>query len=322
MAASRNKKSSDLPSRVDAFLAERVNPEGSVCVGLSGGCDSVVLLHLVAKSRFAANLSAIHINHGLSPNADFWQRHCVEYCAALGVPLKIHHVEVDRASGEGLEASARRARYTAFAQTGAEVLLLAQHRGDQAETVLFNLLRGAGVPGGAAIPVERDYRGVRILRPLLSVSRTEIESYAEAQGLAWVDDESNVDQRFSRNFLRHEVLPILASRFPGVESCLAQAAGNFAEALTLLDDLAAQDWAFVANGNTAQIKHLRRLSADRIKNLLRFRLRQLGWRTPDAPRLAEFVRQLLEAAPDRHPSLLLPDGEMRLAGGVLTWKAK
>ena len=322
MAASRNKQSLDLLSRVDAFLAKRVISGSRLCVGLSGGCDSVVLLHLLAKGRFAAQLSAIHVHHGLSPNADTWRAHCVAYCREMGVPLGVSHVDVDRAGREGLEAAARRARYAAFADNGADVLLLAQHRGDQAETLLFNLLRGAGVVGAAAIPVEREFRGMRVLRPLLSVSRAEIEAYAREQGLSWVNDESNGDISFSRNFLRHEILPTLADRFSGAESGLAQAAENFAEALILLDDLAIQDWASIAIGNDAQMKLLRHLSAERIKNMLRYRLRLLGWRTPDAPRLAEFVRQLLQAGPDRHPALILPDGEMRVAQGRLIWIAK
>ncbi len=246
----------------------------------------------------------------------------MDYCNVLGIPLIVRHVQVERASGEGLEAAARRARYAAFAECGADFLLLAQHRGDQAETLLFNLLRGAGVVGAAAIPVEREYRGIRVLRPLLSISRAEIEAYAREHGLSWVDDESNADISFSRNFLRHEILPALADRFPSVESGLAQAAENFAEASVLLDELAALDWKHVALGEEVQIKHLRQLSAERIKNMLRFRLRQLGWRTPDAPRLAEFVRQLRRAGPDRHPALVLPDGEMRVAQGRLTWMAK
>ena len=322
MAATRNKRSPDLPSRIDAFLAERVNPDGQLCVGLSGGCDSVVLLHLLAKSRFATQLSAIHVHHGLSLNADAWQAHCIAFCNELCVPLVVRHVEVPRASGDGLEAAARRARYEAFAESGADFLLLAQHRGDQAETLLFNLLRGAGVVGAAAIPVERAFRRIRVLRPMLSISRAEIEAYANAQGLSWVDDESNADISFSRNFLRHEILPALADRFPGVESGLAQAAENFAEASALLDELAEQDWTHVSLGDDVQIKQLRQLSAERIKNMLRFRLRQLGWRTPDAPRLAEFVRQLRQAGPDRHPSLALPDGEMRVAQGRLSWTSK
>ena len=322
MAATRNKRSPDLPSRVDAFLAERVTPDSRLCVGLSGGCDSVVLLHLLAKSRFSAQLSAIHVHHGLSLNADAWRAHCLAFCNELGLPIVVRHVEVDRGSGEGLEAAARRARYAAFAECDAEFLLLAQHRGDQAETLLFNLLRGAGVVGAAAIPVERKYLGKRVLRPLLSVSRAEIEAYAKEYGLSWVDDESNADISLSRNFLRHEILPRLAARFPGAESGLAQAAENFAEASALLDELAAHDWKHVAIGEQAQIKQLRQLSAERIKNMLRFRLRQLGWRTPDAPRLAEFVRQLRQAGQDRHPALALPDGELRVAQGRLTWRSK
>ncbi len=322
MAASRNNRSSDLKTRIDAFLVERVAVGERICVGLSGGCDSVVLLHLLAAGTFRERLSAIHVHHGLSANADAWLAHCADYCVSLGVPLRVHHAHVDRSSREGLEAAARRARYAAFAECGADILLVAQHRGDQAETLLFNLVRGAGVIGAAAIPVERKTDRLRILRPLLGVPRAEVEDYAKAQGLSWVEDESNEDRAFSRNFLRHEILPVLAERFPGAEAGLAQAAENFAEAALLLDQLASLDWDGVADGQSATMRCLRELSPTRIKNLLRYRLRCLGWRVPDASRLNEFARQLRQAGPDRHPELILPEGAMRVAQGRLIWAAK
>lgn len=319
MAASRNSLSADLAHRVGEFLAARVGMQESLCVGLSGGCDSVVLLHLLAGLGYSGRLSAIHVNHGLSPHADRWARFCAEFCGQREIPLKIEIVSIDRQSGLGLEAAARAARYAAFADCAADCLLLAQHRGDQAETVLFNLLRGCGVTGAAAMPVERPLGRMRLLRPLLGVSRGELEAYALANGLRWIDDESNADTRLSRNFLRHDVLPGIVQRFPSAESALAQAAANFAEAGVLLDDLADQDWQVVADGEAATIKALRGLSLPRLKNLLRRRLRLAGWRVPVASRLDEFSRQLLTAAPDRHPELQLPEGVMRVVGGRLVW---
>lgn len=321
MAASRNKPFPDLPARVGEFLAARL-PEAvtRLCVGLSGGCDSVVLLHLLASSRWSGQLSAMHVHHGLSPNADRWADFCGHICGELGIPLKIAHVAVAENSPEGLEAAARGQRHAALAGCGAEVLLLAHHCGDQAETVLFNLLRGAGVTGAAGIPLARSAAGMTILRPLLDVSRASIESYAAAQGLSWIEDESNADQRFSRNFLRHSVMPGLVQRFPAAEAMLAQSAGHFAEADALLGDLASLDWLTVAaDGENAAMAALRTLSPLRLKNLLRWRLRVLGWRTPSASRLDEFARQLLSAGPDRHPSLDLPDGCMGVSGRHLRW---
>ncbi len=319
MAATRNKPSVDLPQRVGAFLAARLAPEERLTVGLSGGCDSVVLLHVLVALGQVGRLQAVHVHHGLSPNADAWAKFCVDYCHRLDVALFIRKVEVPIRSGLGLEAAARNARYAAFAETAGNNLLLAHHRGDQAETVLFNLLRGTGVAGAAGIPAERRQGGLRLLRPLLDVSRAELEAYALEAGLEWVEDESNQDRALTRNFLRHETLVALGLRFPGVESSLAQAAENFAEAHALLDELAELDWQQVGDGDAAQLAQLRQLSNSRLKNLLRYRLRALGWRAPVASRLDEFVRQLRTAAPDRHPELVLPDGKIRVAQRRLHW---
>lgn len=321
MAASRNRLPADLAQRVGEFLAARVGPGAGLAVGLSGGCDSVVLLHAVAQLGYRQRLQAIHVHHGLSPNADRWAAFCADCCAGLGIPLVIHRVAVDRDSGRGLEAAARAARYGVFAEAAADCLLLAHHRGDQAETVLFNLLRGAGVTGAAGMPAERPYGAKRLLRPLLDCSRAEIEAYARFHGLGWIDDESNRDTSFSRNFLRHEALVALSERFPMAESSLARAATHFGEAQALLDELAAADWLAVSRGDAASVPGLRALSPARVKNLLRHRLRALGWQVPVAGRLDEFVRQVFLAAPDRHPELALPDGRMIVARGLLHWRS-
>ena len=319
MAASRNKPSVDLLARVGDFLAARLAPAECLSVGLSGGCDSVVLLHLLSRLGFAGRLSAIHVHHGLSANADAWAQFCAHYCASLGVALNTCIVTVDRNNGLGLEAAARQARYRAFAESEAECLLLAQHRGDQAETVLLNLLRGAGVLGAAAMPLERSHGAQRLLRPLLGTSRHEIETYARANGLLWVEDESNGDTALTRNFLRHQVLTAVVQRFPAAETALAQAAANFGEAAGLLDELAELDWRLASDGEAARLTVMRTFSLPRLKNLLRYRLRQLGWQVPVASRLDEFARQLQVAAPDRHPELSLPDGKMRAGRGLLQW---
>ncbi|UCV23874.1 tRNA lysidine(34) synthetase TilS [Ferribacterium limneticum] len=318
MAATRNSLSADLRERVGVFLATRLQPDTHLWVGLSGGCDSVVLLHVLSRLGLG-RLSAIHVHHALSPNADAWAEFCAGYCKRLGVPLTIRHVAVDTSSGLGLEAAARAARYAAFAECTGGSLLLAQHRGDQAETVLLNLLRGTGVTGAAGMPVERQFGCLRLLRPLLDVSRAEIESYASAEGLAWITDESNADTSLTRNFLRHEVLAAISQRFPSAETSLAQAASHFAEAAGLLDDLAAHDWQLLSEGDAVHMRALRQLSLPRLKNLLRHRLRRLGWQVPVTSRLEEFARQLQSAAPDRHPELVLPDGKMRVARGLLHW---
>lgn len=319
MAASRNRLSTDLLSRVGRFLADHVT-DGRLALGLSGGIDSVVLLHLLSRLLPAGQFAAIHVNHGLSPNADRWVAFCRDRCASLNIPLSVVPVQVSPTGG-GIEAAARLARYQAFSDSGFATILLAQHRADQAETLLFNLLRGAGLHGAAAMRPAREHGALRILRPLLDVSKAEIRDYAQQHSLTWIDDESNDDRRFSRNFLRHEVLTAIAPRFPGGEAALARAATHFAEAADLLDELAENDWQDAADGDAARLEVLRQLSSARLKNLLRWRLRQLGWRVPDSERLTEFARQLLTAAVDRHPCLNLPEGTMRLSRGRLTWLA-
>lgn len=319
MAASKSSPSSRLLSRLQDCLAPRVNPVDRLCVGLSGGRDSVVLLHLLARLDFGARLSVLHVHHGLSPHAEAWAVFCAGFCEDLGVPLAIERVMVDGDSRLGLEAAARQARYGAFAACGADWLLLAHHQGDQAETLLFNLVRGAGITGAAGMPPQRRLGSLRLLRPLLDVPRADIEAYAAENKLAWIDDESNQDTGFSRNFLRHEILPVLEGRFPAASTCLAAATAHFAEADVLLSELAEADWQASSEGECLPLARLRYLSAPRLKNLLRHRLRYLGWRVPATRRLEEFVRQLLAAAPGTHPQLVLPDGEMRVQGRRLCW---
>lgn len=322
MAASRKLRQPEVPARLAEFLARRLPREARLCVGLSGGCDSVSLLHALVQCWPIAQISAVHVHHGLSPHADAWADFCVDLADSLAVPLALHRVTVDRCAGLGLEAAARTARYAVFAGQSCDALLLAQHRGDQAETVLFNLLRGSGLLGAAGMPSDRIEGGLRILRPLLSVTRLAIETYARDQGLSWVEDESNSDLQFSRNYLRHRTLPELAERFPGCEGALAGAAERFGEAQALLDELALQDWRLAADGDAARLAVLRTLSLPRLKNLLRYRLRLLGWQAPVANRLNEFARQLQVAGPDRHPELCLPAGRMFCRHGAVHWLAE
>ena len=192
-------------------------------VALSGGVDSVVLLHLV-KER---GVRAIHVHHGLSPNADAWAQFCRKLCRQWEVPLTIRRVRVAKA-GEGPEAAARAARYGVLKKSPFDVVFLAHHLDDQAETVLMNLLRGAGVAGARGMPAEGRFGGKRLLRPLLGVSRDDILAYAAAHGLQWVEDESNADETLTRNFVRRRLAPLIATRFPRWRESLARAARHFA----------------------------------------------------------------------------------------------
>jgi tRNA(Ile)-lysidine synthase len=276
---------------------------GRVLVGLSGGLDSVSLLHVLAGLRNADEssfrLSAVHVNHGISPHAEAWQNMCENFSAELAVPFEAVRVDVERDSKDGLEAAARRVRHTVFDGIDADVVMLAHHRDDQGETLLFNLLRGTGVAGAAAM-LERNGR---LLRPWLSIGRDAIAAYAERHKLLWCEDDSNADIRHSRNFLRHKVLPTIRERFPASNKNLAAAAGRFAEAQELLDELAVLD----LGGATAfpvDLGCLKQLEEARARNALRFLLDRHGVRIPSEGRLREGLRQLLEAAADRHPVIV------------------
>ncbi|MFN7087721.1 MAG: tRNA lysidine(34) synthetase TilS [Burkholderiales bacterium] len=323
MAGSRksrpvSRKAPDLVSRVAASLRGVVKPGERLVVGLSGGVDSMVLLDILSRiaQRRRFHLAALHVNHRISPHAARWAAFCRAVCRARGVPLRVVRVAVKR--GDSLEAAARAARYDALLSCKADGVVLAHNQDDQAETLLLQLLRGAGVKGLAAMPVAGGGQAAgarpatpRLLRPLLDVPRTAIEAYARARGLEWVEDESNADTYFLRNFLRHEVLPLLARRFPAYRATLARSARHFAEASQLLDELAAGDGAEYICDGALRVAGLRRLSPARARNLLRHFLARRGVIMPNAERLEEALRQSLTAKRDAAVRVDLGSHELR-----------
>jgi len=289
-----------LAVQVDAVLQRHVRRDSDLQIGLSGGIDSVVLLHvLVRQLRWPlTQLSATHVNHQLSPHAARWVAFCTRYCRRLGVPLRIAKVDVAR--GNSTEAAARAARYGVFASGGAELVVLAHNRDDQAETVLLQLLRGAGPRGLAAMPELKAAAGgmPAVLRPLLDVPRADIAAYARTQRLRWVEDESNRDRTYLRNFLRHDVMPVLLAKVPGADITLARAARHQAEASALLDVLAAQDLGDAAVTDRLLLAPLTALGVQRGRNVLRYFLRCHGVAMPDADHLDELLRQATTARRD------------------------
>ena len=223
--------------------------ERTLLVGLSGGMDSVVLLHALAMARSEprVGLRAIHVHHGLHIDADQWTGHCLRLCAVLGVPCVVEHVRVRRDSGRGLEGAARDARHAAFArqlQQG-ESLVLAHHQDDQAETVLLRLLRGSGSEGLAAMRRRRNFAEGLLLRPLLDLSRAQLLHYANLHSLAWVEDPSNDDDGPDRNFLRRQVLPLIRQRWPQAAATLSHSASLLSEDARLLGEEAGRRLASV-----------------------------------------------------------------------------
>ncbi|QWT45967.1 tRNA lysidine(34) synthetase TilS [Azospira inquinata] len=311
MAASRNRICTDpalgFPARLQALLGAGFPPGGRLWVGLSGGRDSVLQLALLREAAplLGFSLSAIHVHHGLSPRADAWADFCVRLCRDWELPLEVVRVQVAPQGGEGLEAAARRARYAAYQALDGDALALAHHQDDQAETLLLNLLRGAGVAGLAAMPPRRPLlrpgrTPLVLLRPLLDYPRAWIEDQLARRGLDWVEDESNGDARFSRNFLRRDVLPLLEQRF-SARTSLARAAAWAGEAETLLEELAAEDGARGASPDfpgTLSLAALQGLSGPRRRNLLRHWLHRQGGPRPEARTLAELEAQVLAYRPD------------------------
>ena len=315
-----------LSDNIDAALAGFFAGQPGVrrvVVALSGGMDSVVLLHALGRLRATgsclAELSALHVHHGLSPNADGWAQFCSDLCVDMNVALKIERVNVPRRNGEGLEAAARRCRHAAFTACDADAVALAHHRDDQAETVLLNLLRGAGVAGAAGMPAVRAQRnGPLLIRPLLDVAHAVLEAYAAEHGLRWIDDESNANRHFRRNFLRHDVLPALEDKFPGARQSLARAAGHFGDAAQLLDELAALDVAAVRQpSGRIGLAAFNGLAPARARNVLRAVWLEAGFRAPETRWVDEARRQL--AATDAHSETCVstPEGALHVYRGEL-----
>lgn len=297
-------------------------------VAFSGGLDSSVLLHLLAtlaRTETLPPLSAVHVHHGLQAAADAWPGHCQSVCDSLGVPLRIVRVQVQ--PGASLERAARDARYRAFADgTGAgEILLTGQHRDDQAETLLFRLLRGAGVRGLAAMPGARPLAAGYLVRPLLDVSLAELQAYAQDHRLAWIEDPSNVDLRFSRNYLRHQVFPRLTERWPQATARLARTAEHLSEAQGLLDELASIDLHIARQPSgfpwlalpSLALAPLSGLSEARQRNALRHWLSALT-RLPDSEHWAGWA-SLRDAKPDAQPVWSLADGQLQRCAERIWW---
>ena len=290
-------QSPELALHLDQFLLQHVKPGQYLLAAFSGGLDSRVLLQLLAEARprHGYTLEAVYVHHGLSPNADAWAEFCAAECHKLAVSFHCVHVQVDRQSGLGVEASARQARYAALHARKADHILLAQHQDDQAETLLLQLLRGAGIKGLSCMAVHDPAR--RLLRPLLEIPRTEIEAYARQAGLQWIEDESNLDTRYDRNFCRHEILPVLERRFPAARSTLARSAVHIAEAAELLDELAAMDAAgIIVDDRLLHVAGLGKLSGQRARNLLRWWLAMHGLPMPGVSRMREMLQQLQHAS--------------------------
>ncbi|MFI8417511.1 tRNA lysidine(34) synthetase TilS [Serratia sp. NPDC078593] len=297
-------------------FAQQLGTHRQWLVAFSGGLDSSVLLHLLVQLRSQRpelQLRAVHVHHGLSEFADRWVAHCQQQCANWHVPLVVQHVHVDRREG-GVEAAARHARYHAIHDTlrPGEVLLTAQHLDDQCETFLLALKRGSG-PAGLAAMAERSTLGeYPLLRPLLGFSRQQLEYYARQQQLSWIEDDSNQDARFDRNFLRLQILPLLNQRWPHFAAASARSASLCAEQENLLDELLAEQLqSLLDEQQSLAIEGLLHCSSARRFALLRRWIAQCGGTLPSRSQLQRLWNEVALARADAEPQLQLGTYQIR-----------
>lgn len=278
-------------------------------IAFSGGLDSCVLLDAMARLQSKQThwtCSAMHVHHGINPAADQWASFCQQFCADRGIECSIVYVDASPRTGESPEALARELRYQALAQIvePQHALLTAQHQTDQAETLLLQLMRGSGVSGLAAMPAKIPFSKGMLLRPLLDFTRSELQEYARQQQLNWVEDDSNQDCRYDRNYLRHHVMPLIENRWPSSSITLSRAARNMAEADGLLQELAAEDLSHVVlTDSSLNLELLARLSSARQRNLLRYWFRQQGVLMPSEQVLKQIQQQFLLAKEDSRPHI-------------------
>jgi len=293
-------------------------------VAYSGGLDSLVLLHALTQLRDSQatpfKLEAIHVHHGVNTCADDWVSHCQNTCEQLQVPLTVRYVKLEETRAS-LENQLREARYQIFAEllNGGDMLVLAHHADDQAETLLLRMLRGAGPQGLAGMPQQRALGKGRLLRPLLEFSRAELESYAQHHQLKWVEDDSNTDIRFDRNYLRHEVMPVLTRRWPHVRDTFARNAQVSSEAAVALDYFLERELRPVMalhQGGLA-CEWLQGFEPALQRNLLRGWLKKLGLPLSGAKHLQQIVDEVVAAVANGNPLLCWSGVEVRRFKGVI-----
>lgn len=302
-----------------AALTKVASPAKRFVVAFSGGMDSTVLLHALGSAAMDVPILAIHVDHGLQTDSDDWQAQCEQVAKDFGVEFLSERVHIAEFKAQGVEAAAREARYRVLSsqmQAG-DWVLSAHHRDDQAETLLLNLIRGGGPAGIAGIAAIRSFGVGFLARPLLPFSRDELRDYASLHELSWVEDPSNTDRRFDRNYLRHEVLPTLESRWPEAAKCLQRSSAIASDAAALLDDLAEIDAAaLIDREHSVRIdrlntKALLKLSIARQRNVLRYAIRRLNLPPPSAGHIERIFSEVLAAREDAEPMVRWPGVEVR-----------
>lgn len=298
---------------------KHISPSACLWIGYSGGLDSHVLLHALAtlkqQHKLTLVLRAVHFNHGWSQAAKAWEKHCDDICQTLNIPFVCQQIAAQPPRGESPEAFARRARYQAFSnylQPG-DYLLTGHQRDDQAETLLLQLFRGAGLKGLASMPDLTDFAQGYHWRPMLQYSRNDLLIYAKENQLSWIEDSSNQDERFNRNFIRHAIMPLLKKRWLNVEKTITRTAQHCAEANILLDHLAKTDLQNVQaeQPNMLSLKKLVHLKNEQLNNVLRYWLQQLKFSLPSQTQLQQIKQTVIHSVADANPCVICGDYVIR-----------
>lgn len=287
------------PSQLDGHL--------HYCIGLSGGIDSVVLLHLFHKIREIKPiiLSAIHVNHGISPNAKSWSEFCTKICQELEITFRISEVNVVKVGGEGLENSARKLRYQEYYNYDADVVILAHHQNDQIETMLSQIMRGSDLHNCAGMKEISHRKNKAFWRPLLSIKKSDLIQYTNENNISYINDESNQDIKYLRNFIRNKIMPELNQFDNNVENKLIRSIENIQYHVGLSDEFGKHDYDLCHETRGINKPKFVQLSPNRQLNLLSYMIRINNLPLPSHNKLVEFCRQVNTALLDRHPSLLL-----------------
>ncbi|MDO8344837.1 MAG: tRNA lysidine(34) synthetase TilS [Cellvibrio sp.] len=292
------------PEQLRTYLPAITSPSAIWWIGFSGGLDSTVLLHALAQLQLPVQLRALHINHQISANADAWHKQCADFCAQHSIPFHAEKVRVEN-TGKGIEDAARVARYSVFEKNLAatDYLLTAHHANDQAETLLLRLMRGTGPRGLASMASVRTLGAGLLARPLLYFTRAELETYALVHQLSWVDDESNLDDDYDRNFLRNQVMPLLHSRWPEFKRKWQQTAELCAQQETVMEEIAREDLVRAEPlaervGQSIELNALLGLSPARKQNVLRYWLRLINHTTPEQLHWQQIEQQIFGGRED------------------------
>ena len=294
-------------------------------IAYSGGVDSHVLLHTFSelkKQNSDMAIQAVHVNHQLNPLSNNWALHCEKTCNALNIPITIEKITIDLKPGDSLEEKAREARYAILQKhiDKNSVLLTAHNANDQAETFLLQALRGAGPKGLSAMPLRKKFGDSFLIRPLLNASRDEIEKYALENNLKWIEDDSNVDTKFNRNYLRHEIFPILKKRFPAVIENFSRSSRLIANHENIISELIEKEFEMVKTDDIQKIdlKKLLQFPSEKQKLLLRQWFQKNNIRMPNEKHLKQIQKDVLNAASDAHPIFRLNEIMLTRKAGVLS----